>query len=47
MPYTVKQHATLARHFYVNGILVGGASDAQDAIRVYQAAQDAGDSDEG
>ncbi len=46
MPYTVKPHSTLARHFYVNGTLVAGAKDADDAVSIYEAAQNTGDEQE-
>ena len=43
MAYKVTQHPTQPKHFYVNGMLVAGAKDAADAVRIFEEAMAGGD----
>ena len=43
MSHDVTKHESKPKHYYVNGQLVAGAADEQDAIRIYEEAQNAGD----
>jgi len=43
MAYKVAKHPTKSNHFYVNDMLVAGAKDAADAVRIYEEALAGGD----
>jgi len=39
MAYSVERHPVFAGHYYVNGTLIAGAANKEQAIQIYQDSQ--------